>query len=343
MQAITSIGLTADVAQSIANWSNLAVSKKTWSTYKTAEQMLKKCSLDCKIQMDLPLGQKQILTFIDWLARVRGLKCSTIESYLAGIRQLHIVTGLQAPVLRSDLVKLVLKGISHRDGIAYRQRNWEGRLPMTLNAMLLFKSLIRTSSFAEPDKALIWAVSTIAFARAFRIHEILSKTESTFDPIFTLLTDHISWSSDAGQEVLHIKLNCPKESKSAAPTIVDIYQNDGSICPIRAFKKWFRLKPRAAKMPLFRWQDGTPFTGRKLNQIMKKLLGPHTDPDIGFFSTHSFRIGIATMLGQAGFEDQEIMATGRWSSRVFERYIRLARTRRAAAHKKISNLDILRK
>jgi hypothetical protein len=37
------------------------------------------------------------------------------------------------------------------------------------------------------------------------------------------------------------------------------------------------------------------------------------------------------MLGQAGFEDQEIMATGRWSSRVFERYIKLARTKQATA------------
>jgi hypothetical protein len=76
---------------------------------------------------------------------------------------------------------------------------------------------------------------------------------------------------------------------------------------------------------------------------MKNLLGPYTDPTVGFFGTHSFRIGIATMLGQAGFEDQEIMSTGHWSSRVFEQYIKLARTRRAAVHKQISNLDTLRK
>jgi len=143
--------------------------------------------------------------------------------------------------------------------------------------------------------------------------------------------------------VLHIKLKCPKESRSAAPIVVDIFQNGSSICPIRAFKKWFCLKHRANGLPLFRWHDGTPFTGFKLNKIMKNLLGPYTDPTVGFFGTHSFRIGIATMLGQAGFEDQEIMSTGHWSSRVFEQYIKLARTRRAAVHKQISNLDTLRK
>ncbi len=49
-------------------------------------------------------------------------------------------------------------------------------------------------------------------------------------------------------------------------------------------------------------------------------------------------IGIASMLGSAGFEDQEIMATGRWSSRVFERYLKLTRTKRAEVNKKIGKL-----
>jgi hypothetical protein len=91
---------------------------------------------------------------------------------LGGIRQLHIVMGFPAPELRSDLLKLVLKGIANRNGIARRQKNWAGRLPMTFNAMLLFKSLLRNSSLLEWDKALIWAVATLAFTGAFRIHKI---------------------------------------------------------------------------------------------------------------------------------------------------------------------------
>jgi hypothetical protein len=207
--------------------------------------------------------------------------------------------------------------------------------------MLLFKKLISTSNFSGHDKALLWAVSTVAFAGAFRIHEILAKTESTFDPDFTLLTTDVTMSENAGQETLHIKLKCPKESRSATATIVDIYPNDGKICPIRAFKKWRFLKYRDPLLPLFRFESGTPLTGAKLNSIMKQLLGPHTDPNVGFFATHSFRIGIASMLGQVGFEDQEIMATGRWSSRVFERYLKLARTKRQLAHKSISRLKQL--
>jgi hypothetical protein len=134
VHSLNGLNLHPVVAKSVANWSNLAVTKKTWSTYKTAEIMLGKCSLETKTNMNLPLTECQILTFLDWLARVRGLKCTTINSYLAGIRQLHIITGLAAPVLRSDLVKLVLKGIANVDGIANRKKNWQGRLPMTINS-----------------------------------------------------------------------------------------------------------------------------------------------------------------------------------------------------------------
>jgi hypothetical protein len=115
--------------KSIVRWSNLGLAKKTWCTYKTAERMLKKCSLETGVSMELPMNNKQTLAFIDWLARVRNLKCTTINSYLAGIRQLHISKGLTAPELRTDIVQLVLKGIANSNGIDSRRQGWSGRLP----------------------------------------------------------------------------------------------------------------------------------------------------------------------------------------------------------------------
>ena len=73
-----------------------------------------------------------------------------------------------------------------------------------------------------------------------------------------------------------------------------------------------------------------------MNKTMGALLGPHMDKSIGYFATHSFRIGLASMLGQAGFEDQDIMASGQWSSRVFKRYIKLARTKLRVMQEKYS-------
>ena len=58
------------------------------------------------------------------------------------------------------------------------------------------------------------------------------------------------------------------------------------------------------------------------NADLKALLGLVIDySSMGKVSSHSFRIGITTMLGKLGFCDQEIMAMGRWSSSAFELYI----------------------
>lgn len=338
LDLLRGLNLPAEVAQSVANWGNLGITKKTWSTYKTAETMLKKCEAETKVDTQLPLTTAAILTFIDWLARVRKLKAATINSYLSGIRQLHIIRGLKEPNIKTGLAQLVLKGIQNRDGIASRAGENRGRLPMTKNVMLLFKQLVKNSNYPAHDKLLIWAVSTIAFAGAFRIHEILEKNESTYDPDFSLLKRDITISESQNGSTIHITLKCPKESRTAATVVVDIFQNDSPLCPVRAFRKWEKLKVREPNMPAFRLQAGTPLTGAKLNRIMKELLGPYTDRAKGFFATHSFRIGLASMLGQAGLQDQEIMAAGRWSSRVFERYLKLARTKRALVQHKISSL-----
>ncbi len=120
---------------------------------------------------------------------MRKVKASTINSYLAGIRQQHIMLGLEPPCLRNNLVKLVLKGKSHMDGIESREA--PGRLPMTISMMKLLKQATRSWEANLLDKLLMWAISTVAFHGGFRIHELLCKSESVFDPNFTLLGSDI--------------------------------------------------------------------------------------------------------------------------------------------------------
>lgn len=328
------------MAESLASLGNLGVAKSTWNTYKTAQTMLLKCGKETKVNMEVPLNSKQILVFIDWLARYRNLKGATINSYLSGIRQLHIVRGIEPPVIRTGLVKLILKGLKNRDGIASRADHLTGRLPITTNVMLLLRKLISKLDMNDQDKALVWAVSTLAFAGAFRISELLCKTESTFDPDFDLMGKNVrSSTSLAGKETLHVTLKCPKESRNKTPTIVDIFQNDGPLCPIAAINEWKKNSFRDPDLPFFCFQNGTPLTGAKMNILLDKTLGKYTDKSIGKFTTHSFRIGLASELGRLGFSDEEIKEAGRWSSRAFEAYIRLQRTKRSVMAKEIRKLN----
>lgn len=332
--------MPTEVAESLAGLGNLGVAKSTWNAYRTAQQMLLKCEKETKTKMDIPLNDRQILVYIDWLARYRNLKGTTINTYLSGIRQLHVVRGIEPPVIRTGLVKLVLKGIANRDGITSRADHLTGRLPMTTNVMLLLRKLIEKLDLCKQDKDLVWAVSTLAFAGAFRISELLCKTESTFDPDFELLSRNVTVSKGGnGKETIHVTLKCPKESKTKAATTVDVFQNDGPLCPISAMNAWNRTLIHDPDLPLFRLHDGTPLTGAKMNIFLDKTLGRYTDKSIGKFTTHSFRIGLASELGRLGFSDEEIKESGRWSSRAFEAYIRLKRTKRAVVAKQIRKLD----
>ena len=148
---------------------------------------------------------------------------------------------------------------------------------------------------------------------------MLSKTETTFDPDFDLLGKNVSCSTDAmGKKTLHVTLKCPKESKSKVATIVDVFQNDGPLCPLAAWDLWHKESTHTPDLPMFRLKNGSPLTGAKMNFWLKKTVGRYTDKEIGKFTTHSFRIGLASELARGGCSDEEIKSAGRWSSRVFE-------------------------
>jgi hypothetical protein len=301
-ELLNNLQLPDDVAESLVEFGNMGVAKSTWKSYNSAKHMLMKCAKETKNCMELPLAEREILIFIDWLARHRHLKGSSVNSYLSGIRQMHIVMGIPPPAIRSGLVKLVLKGITNRDNIASRSEHLSGRLPITFNVMLLLKRLIERLELSTKDKAMVWAVATVAFAGAFRISEILCKTESTFDPDFDLLGSSVTFSYDNKMQVTaHFTLKCPKESKSSKVTTVDLFQNDGTLCPIAALRNWDKGCPHAPQLPFFCFEDGTPLTGAKMNTLLDKTLGLYTDKSIGKFTTHSFRIGLASELGRLGY------------------------------------------
>ena len=74
--------------------------------------------------------------------------------------------------------------------------------------------------------------------------------------------------------------------------------------------------------------QGKPFTGMKFNQTLKKYLGKHIAYTGRRITSHSFRYGIASLMGELGYGDSELMAVGRWSSRAFVGNLKLPRTKR---------------
>jgi hypothetical protein len=130
------------------------LAKSTWSTYETAQRMLAKCAREKKKKFDLPLDQDSLIEFIWWLLSDRKVKASTVNSYLSGLRQLHILRGMEPPVIRTSLIKFVLQGRENMDNMELRAGKQVKRLPITMNVMRLLKEEVRLWEVSIDQKLL---------------------------------------------------------------------------------------------------------------------------------------------------------------------------------------------
>ena len=322
-------------------WSELeelysyGLAKGTWSSYNTAAGLLAKCCEEKGLKKELPVEEGTVLAFIHWLAYKRGNKATTIDTYLSGIRQLHVERGLPTDSIRTERVTTIIKGLKNKNLAEDRKNKIEKRKPITTDILTTLKKRLSESELAGRDQRLVWTVSSLLFHGAFRIHELLCKVSGSFDPDFTLLGEDVKLVRKGGEEVLQIKIKAPKEDKAGKSIIVDVFETGTELCPIRAYKKWSKFRVESKEQPMFRLGSGIPLTGKKFNEIVRRCLKGEVEGMEGLLSSHSFRAGTASMMAAIGYSDEEIKAVGRWSSRAFMEYIKLPRTQRAEIARRI--------
>ena len=284
------------------------------------------------MRIDLPLSGETILAFSGWILNT-GISSATLDTYLCSLRMLHLVKGMDPPTLRTQLVSSVVKGGKNKDLLHKRELANHGRLPFTPALLRLFKFELKDSNRSVHDKRMIWCATVTAFSGGLRGGEFLCRHASTYDPETALREKDVKLDvftiGGRDTEILKLKLRAEKQNRSSAATICDVYPSDSSLCPVQAFKKWQSTKTFFdPELPAFRFQDGSNMTIPAFNKILKETLSPHLTRYKGSISSHSLRIGLATMLGEMGFSDEEVMAAGRWSSQAYQSYMRLPRTKR---------------
>ena len=329
------LSLPEDVINDLEDAAKHSLAIKTWSSYKTAERSLIWFCKQEKVPYTLPLSEATLVRYVHWLVYKKGKKAATVSSYLAGIRKLHIMKGMAAPLLRTELVKMVLTGRKNMEDTWRLRLGGQERQPVTPDVLQLFKARLRDWDTNGKDKCTIWTVATLLFHGAFRGGELLCRQKSEFDPAFTLLRQDIMVTADStkqGLETVQVKLKAPKERKDNRAVIVDVFQSDTCICPVRAVKKWQAATAGfQADQPAFRLADGSPLTTNFFNKVLEQRLAGYLDDYK--ISAHSFRSGAASMMANLGYSDKDVKAVGRWSSRAFELYVKLPRTKRIEAAK----------
>ena len=321
----------------LSNLANHSLSKSTWSTYKTSYKMLLRCFNN---DVDFPLTKPAVVNFVGWLAG-RGLSVSTINSYLAGIRQVHLTLGHDVPHLRSDIVAQILAGKANIDAV--KPRTKPVRLPVTPTMLRILKSAINKDDLHYFDKRLFWFLCVIAFHGSFRIGELLTRHPNHFDPNYALLGRHIFANSTIINKVASCFIEITLTSSKCtpiSPTVIDVYPTGSDICPVKAYTKLVSLKCFQPDLPAFRLISGKNLTPTIFNKKLKHWLSEFIDPSTCLVSGHSFRAGIPSILATMGFSDSDIKSVGRWSSRAFQLYTKLPRTKRIAMAQALGNLNI---
>jgi len=280
-----------------------------------------------------PVTEKIVLNFVHWLLKVRKVGGSTIEAYLAGVRNAHIVRGWPAPPIRSDLINLIIRGKKNIQAAEKRIAPNPERQPITPDILALLKARLGTWDAPPVDKRVIWAVASVCFHGAFRLGELLCKSEAVFDPQYALLgmdADVDPNYADKGcKGVFRVRIKSPKEDKINRSLIVDVFGTGENLCPVKAMVAWLAAgADKKPEQPLFRLSNKKPLTPRKFILVVRSRLRGYLDGADTKIAGHSFRIGLASMLAALGYSEADIKAMGRWSSRAWLEYVKHPRTLR---------------
>ena len=91
------------------------------------------------------------------------------------------------------------------------------------------------------------------------------------------------------------------------------------LCAVQAMMAYLSQRG-SSPGPLFCLQDGEPLSRGLLTDWLRQIMV--AAGVAGNFSSHSFRIGAATVAAQNGIPDHLIQALGRWTSNAYQLYIR---------------------
>ncbi len=245
----------------------------------------------------LPVSPQLLCYYSAYLATL-GLAPSTIKSYLAAVRHLQIAEGFPEPGQYASLAKLrlVATGIQKE-----ASRPPHIRLP------------------ADQDTIMLWAACCIAFFGFFRIGELTTPSDNSFDPRVHLSFGELAIVNPQNPSAVRIHLKQSKTDQLRKGIDVFVGRTNDDLCPVAAMLAYVAVRG-GGPGPLFRFRNGKPLTRdrfvTRVRQALQSLGLAGRD-----YSGHSFRIGAATTAAARGIPNSTIQRLGRWRSNAFLGYI----------------------
>lgn len=292
-----------------------SLAPNSWKTYHSALESLNKFRSIYHLPNEWPVPLYDIMSYIAYLS-YSGIATSTVTTYISGISHMHKMYNLSDNT-ESFLVGKMLEGMKRKSA-----KRPDIRMPISLKLLKKLIASLTHTCHSEYEVNLFASAFSLAFFALLRVGEFTSdkKQESGYHAI---RLSNIIIKQHGALEELHITL--PSSKTNLQPTtLIVCQQKDIEICPVRLMKKYLKIRSPAqdaSESQLFTHFCGTLLTRYQFNSVLQKCLAFCEVQ--GHFRPHSFRIGGASEAKRLGIAENTIKQWGRWSSQIYQKYIRL--------------------
>ena len=256
-----------------------------------------------------PADEWTLCLFATFLARF--VPHSTIKVYLSGIRALHVEQGFPDPLQNCLRLQRVVRGIKRSQGSSS-----PNRLPITDSHMLLIWNSLNSHL---PDHCMFWAACTLGYFGFLRAAEFTVPNLASFSSSIHLTAQDIAVDGASSPSCMRVTIKVSKTDPFRKGDELHIGLGSHPLCAVQAMMAYLSVRG-SAPGPLFMLQGGRPLSRVLLTDWLRQIFSAAGLS--GNFSSHSFRIGAATVAARNGVPDHLIQSRGRWSSNAYQLYIR---------------------
>jgi len=309
-------------------------SHSTWKRHIAAYKNFIRFEFYCKKKLPWPIDSNLANDYCNWALTIAKLSPATVKVYMESLATIHKLKNFDDSGFKNYIAKCLIRAAENVK--SHEASNLNTRIVMTLPLLKLIGDRIARSDWSEHNKQTIWTACVIAFFGSFRMGELLSPFEKTFDFKATLLWKDIKFYRNSA--IVHIKM--PK-SRNPKGEFVDLFEFSGhNCCPIRTLEQLKKISGGIEKNPVFVLENGNFLTKSYLNKILQNILSNPLGYKANFVYSHSFRAGIPSLLAKNPnlASDKHVLGWGRWCSDAYMSYTRLKHDQKNILFEKIRQL-----
>ncbi len=254
----------------------------------------------------LPVPVNIVCLFVTYLHVYIQLGSATIATYLSAISFLHKINQMSDPCTNFVVHKL-------QQACAKRSSATSpGRLPITLP---LLHKLLSALPLVQPilfRQILFKAMFLIAFHACCRVGELTKSGQAQH----WLKLHDISFANQS----VTVTSTSYKHCKPGYVPKITVHATGNQYCPVMALKAFLSIRGTQPG-PLFCMSDNLPITRHMFCKVLNQCVS-FLGLNSAQLTSHSFRIGRATLGLEQGLTIEQIRLMGRWHSDAFRKYLK---------------------